>query len=586
MQKRWRIFPHDPGRIAALARAAGVSPVLAQLLLSRGLDEPQRAKAFLAAKLGDLREPADLPGVVEAAGVLDRAIRDGKRIVVYGDYDVDGMTGTAILWRCLKLLGADVRYFVPHRLEQGYGLHTEALESLAADKAQLVVTVDCGISSLAEAEAAARLGLELIITDHHELAERLPSAAAIVHPRRPDGNYPFDGLSGSGVAFKLAWALAQQANRAKKVSPAMRRFLVQAVALAALGTVADVVPLVDENRILVRHGLASLGEEPTVGLAALLRVTELDKKRALASEDIGFVLAPRLNAAGRLGQAQLAVELLTTDNPQRAAALAEYLHELNNSRQSLEQSIYLAANKQAREQFDPEGDPALVLAGHGWHPGVIGIVAGRLAEKFHRPVVLIALDELGVKPGTGSGRSVPGFDLHQGLSQCSEFLSTFGGHQAAAGLKIVEDQVDGFRAAFCAHVAEAWKAESRVSELLIDAETPLSALTHEAVTQLEKLAPFGAGNSRPLLCTSDIRLVEPPRRIGGGGRHLSLKVAHHGAAFRAVAFGRGEWADVLVEHQDSLSLAYRPVINEFRGRRNVELQLADWKPAKAPVARA
>ncbi|MEX0710695.1 MAG: DHH family phosphoesterase, partial [Pirellulales bacterium] len=345
MPKQWRIHPHDSQRIAALERAMGIPAVVARLLICRGIDDPARAGCFLEARLSQLRDPAELPGIPAAVERIMAAVQAGQRIVVYGDYDVDGMTGLSLLWKCLRLLGADAGYYVPHRIDEGYGLHHEALATLAAQAARLVITVDCGITSVDEAQAARSLGLELIITDHHQPGSAkggLPEAAAIVHPGLPGHAYPFAGLSGAGVAFKLAWALCQHASQAKKVGEAMRNFLLSAVGLAALGTVADVVPLVDENRVLVQHGLTSLKERPGLGLAALMQVTGLAQKPRLECEDIGFTLAPRLNAAGRLGQATLAIDLLTTTVPERAMALAEYVHELNASRQSLERGVYLA----------------------------------------------------------------------------------------------------------------------------------------------------------------------------------------------------------------------------------------------------
>jgi single-stranded-DNA-specific exonuclease len=584
MAKRWRIRPHDPDRIAALQREANVSAVVAQLLIARSICDARQAQEFLNPKLSGLRDPEQLPGVSEAADRLMQAIRDARPIVVYGDYDADGITGTAVLFECLTLLGAKVGYYVPHRIDEGYGLNDEALRTLAARGAAVVVTVDCGIASLSQAETARDLGLELIVTDHHEFAERLPAAAAIVHPRLPGTAYPFAGLSGSGVAFKLAWAICQRANEAKKVSPRMRSFLVQAVGLAAIGTVADVVPLLDENRILVRHGLASLAQDAGLGMQRLMKLTGLHEKTCLDCEDIGFTLAPRINAAGRLGQAQLAVELLTTTSTERAAALAEYLHELNSSRESLERSVYLAASKQAQEQFDPENDAALVLAGRDWHPGVIGIVAGRLAEKHHRPVVMIALDGLGVKPAIGSVRGVPGFHVHQALAECSEHLTSHGGHSAAGGLKIEEQRIDGFREDFCQFAAGVIRQEDRVAELWIDSETPFSALTMQTVEQIEQLAPFGQGNQRPVLSATDVRLAEPPKRIGGGGRHLSLRLVQHGVKLRGVAFGGGDWAVELGATSGPLSLAFRPIINSFNGRRTVELHVADWRCDEAASA--
>lgn len=575
--KRWRLVPHDAERIARLERAAGVSPIVAQLLLARGVYEADAARTFLDAKLTGLRDPDQLPGAADAADRVYSAVRDRRKIVVYGDYDADGMTATAILLSCLKLLGADASYYVPNRLEEGYGLSCEALRTLAERGASLVISVDCGIASIAEAALAKELGLELIVTDHHEFASQLPDAAAIVHPRLPGTSYPFGGLCGAGVALKLAWAICQRASQAKRVTDPMRNFLMTAVGLAAIGTVADVVPLLDENRILVRHGLSSLKHSSPLGLQALMQVAKLGDKPALDSEDIAFTLGPRLNAAGRFGQAQLAVELLTTDSPERAQQLAEYIHELNSSRESLERSIQLAASKQVKEQFDSEGDSALVLAGHGWHAGVIGLVAGKLAEKYHRPVVLIALDQLGVKPGVGSARSPNGLNLHAALTSCSEHLLSHGGHACAAGLRIEERRIDAFRAAFCDYAASESNGAVKVGEIRIDAEGPFCQLTAETVQQIQSLAPFGSGNPRPVLCATGVTVAEPPKRIGAGEKHLALKLAQQRTNLRGVCFGGGEWCDELGAVQAPLDIAFKPVINEFRGRRSVEVHLVDWR---------
>ncbi|HEX5470341.1 MAG TPA: DHH family phosphoesterase, partial [Lacipirellulaceae bacterium] len=413
MPKRWRIASYDSARVAALGQAAGVPHVVAQLLIGRGISDADGVRQFLDVKLSGLRDPEELPGCVHAARLLHDAIRAGRQITVYGDYDADGVTATAILLLCLKLLGAKADYYIPNRLDEGYGLNHDALRTIASHGGDVVITVDCGITSVAEAETARELGLTLIITDHHRAAGgtpgvfdgrgtvtdampfddsgratqsiQLPRAAAIVHPGLPGSTYPFDGLCGAAVSLKLAWALCQLASDAKRVSESMRMFLMRAVGLAAIGTVADVVPLIDENRILVRHGLNCLRHYPTPGLLALEQVTGLAKNAQIDCEDIGFTIAPRLNAAGRLGQAPLALELLTTESAERARKLAEFIHGLNEQRQSLERSVYRAANKLVHQICDPLSSPALVLAGRGWHAGVIGIIAGRLAEQYHRP---------------------------------------------------------------------------------------------------------------------------------------------------------------------------------------------------------
>ena len=578
MTKLWRIANYDSALVNDLAHSASIPHVVAQLLVGRGVTTLQAARAFLDAKLTDLRDPHELPGVTQAAQAIYQAATANKRIVIYGDYDADGMTATAILLRCLRLLRANVDFYVPHRLEEGYGLNCSSLDELASNGTDMVITVDNGIASLAEADHARSLGIDLVVTDHHQMAHRLPDAVALVHPQLPGHDYPFHGLCGAAVAFKLAWALCQLASGSNRVKPAMREYLLQATSLGAIGTVADVVPLVDENRALVRHGLTILTAKPTVGLAALKRATELDKKPALSGDDIAFTIAPRLNATGRLGQAELGVELLSTDDSARAAELADFINELNTERQSLERSVLLAARKQAKHRFNPQDDSALVLADHGWHAGVIGIVAGKLVEQYHRPVVLISQDELGVKPGTGSGRSVPGFDLHRAFSECSEKLVSHGGHAAAAGLRIDDKQIDHFRAAFCAVAAATITPEQRTAQLEIDAETAFSTLTRQTIDQIESLAPFGCGNRRPTLCAHDVRIAGEPRHIGSGGRHLSVDLEQHGVRMRAVAFGGGDWLEDLQAVGDrSISVAFQPVLNHFRGRVSVEMHLADWR---------
>lgn len=577
MSKRWRIANCDRQSVAALQRAAGIPAVVAQLLLTRGIGCPDAAREFLDPKLNGLRPPDELPGATQAAQLIHEAIQARKRITIYGDYDADGMTATAILLRCLRLLEANVDFYVPHRIDEGYSLNADALRTLAAQGTELVVTVDCGVASVDEAAVAAELDLTLIITDHHQLAASLPVAAAIVHPNLPDSDYPFAELCGAAVAFKLAWAICQCASEGEKVTPRLRNFLLQAVGLAAIGTVCDVVPLVDENRILVRSGLTTLKAQQTVGMAALMRSTNLTEKKHLEGEDIAYTIGPRLNAAGRMGQAEIAIELLVTEDSQRADTIAKFLDELNLQRQSLERSMSRAATKQLKDFDGYQQAPAFVLADADWHAGVIGIVAGRLAEKYYRPVVLIAGDSLGVKPGIGSARSVPGFNLHETLIQCSHLLESHGGHAAAAGLKIHQKNIEAFREAFCAIAAEQLSQASRTAELLIDGEASLQMLTRQTVEQIESLAPFGHGNSRPVLCASEVRLSGTPKRIGATGRHLSMTFDQHGVKMRAVAFGGGDWEEELAKIDGPFSIAFRPVINRWQGRVNVEIHLDDWQ---------
>ncbi len=582
MQRRWRIIPHDAGRVERLSRESRLPPVVAQLLVSRGVYEADEAARFLDTKLIGLRDPKLLPGVTEATGILVEAIHDKTPIVIYGDYDCDGMTGTAILVNGLRLLGADVSYHVPNRLQDGYGLNEQALRKLAERGKKIVVSVDCGIGSVAHAELCKELGMRLIITDHHTIGDQLPDAAAIVHPRLPGTAYPFGELCGAGVAFKLAWALCQEICGGTKVSEPLRRFLMQSLSLAAIGTVADVVPLLDENRILVEHGIRMLRGEPPPGLVELMKVTNLDQSGRIETESISFVLGPRLNAAGRLGQAQLGVELLTISAGERAQQLAAYIDQLNATRDSLQRSVYLAANKQAKSEFNSEEDPALVLAGVGWHQGVIGVVAGRLADKYAKPVIVISLDATGRGEAVGSGRvGGTSINLYDALNDCEERLIRFGGHAAAAGITIDERELDAFRGDFCEAVAKQWDEKEVIPEILIDAEATFGQLSLDVLKQVEMLAPFGAGNPRPVLYCGGVELAEPARRMGSGERHLSVRLRQGSKVIRGVAFGAGEWCDEINAVDGPIEIAYRPVINEFRGFRKVEVQLVDWRPASS-----
>jgi len=583
MPKRWRIRPHDPAAIAALERAAGVPGVMAALLAARGVTDAAAVKAFLSGTLSDLHDPELLPGVPEAADRILAAARAGRRIVVHGDYDADGMSATAILVGCLEALDARPTWYVPDRFEEGYGLKSASLETLAKNGAEMVVTVDCGIRSLAEADRARELGLGLIVTDHHEFGAELPAADVLVHPRLPGGGYPFGDLCGAAVAFKLAWAIATRASGSKQVTPRLREMLLRSIGLAALGTVTDVMPLVGENRILVRHGLACLRAKGGPGIDRLVELTGIADKSSLDSEDVAFKIGPRLNAAGRMDHAGHGVELLVTVDAARAASLADWLHERNGEREGVERSLQLAAAKQARERFDPERDAALVLADRGWHKGVIGIVAGRLVEKWHRPVVMIARGAHEGCPATGSVRGVPGVDVQAVLESCRHLLVTCGGHEAAAGLTIDDARIDEFRAAFTAEVDRRLPPDARRPQLTLDGETSLASLTREAVEQLEQLAPFGQGNRRPLLCASGVTLVEPPRAIGASGKTLAMQLGQHGARMRGVAFGAAEWLPHLPGPGEPFHVAFRPKINEFRGRRTAELEIVDWRPDGVPV---
>jgi single-stranded-DNA-specific exonuclease len=577
MNTRWRLLPHEPGRIAALSREAGVSSLVALLLLNRGIGEPARARAFLDAKLTHLHDPESLPGAAEAADRLVRAVRDGRKIVIYGDYDVDGVCGTSVLWSCLRLAGArDAGYYIPHRVEEGYGVNPEALRRIATEMgASVVVTVDCGISAVAEARLARDLGLELIVTDHHTPGADLPGADAIVHPRLGANGqgYPCPDLCGAAVAFKLAWQVCKAFGDGKKASPHLRDFLLGSLGLVALATVADVVPLTGENRVLVRHGLRKIDASPTEGLRALMDLAGCLGRRRLSTGTVGFNLAPRINAAGRLERAMRAVEMLTTDDTVLAREIAAELDRCNTRRQEVEQTIVKEAHEMIRAAGGVGERGAIVVGREGWHPGVIGIVAGRLAETYHRPAVVVAL---GDALAQGSARSVPGTDLYEAIKACSEGLLGFGGHPAAAGLKLPGTLFPIFAERFDRHCRDALTPEQRQRVLTIDAEVPLGVLTTRVVEEVEALEPHGVGNPRPLLVANRVRLVGAPRVVGDRKNHVQLRVSQGDLVLKAIAWNMAERCKALAA-DTVCSLAFHPSINEWNGRREVQLEVRDFQ---------
>jgi single-stranded-DNA-specific exonuclease len=585
MTHQWRLLPHDPAAVQALSRESGYPPLIAQLLRNRGITGAEGARRFLEARRTSLHEPDGLPGVVEAAGRIAAAIRAGRRIVIYGDYDVDGVCGTSLLWACLKLAGArDVEYYIPHRIDEGYGVNADALRRLAVERgAEVVVTVDCGITAVAEARLARQLGVELIITDHHTPGPELPEADALVHPRLPGGSYPFGDLCGAGVAFKLAWQICKGFGDGKKASPHLRDFLTRAINLVALATVADVVPLEDENRIFVRHGLRGMAAEPSVGLRALMQVSGVLGKSRLNAGNVGFGLAPRINAAGRLECAMKAVDLLTTDDPERAERLAAELDECNRARQDIERRT-LDEARAIIEASGGSGDRgALVVGKDGWHPGVVGIVAGRLAEWYHRPAIVVALNG---EVGQGSARSVPGFNLVEALRACARGLTAFGGHAAAAGLKLPAAEFPAFARRFDEHCRASLTEEQRRKELVLDAEVLLGELTIPVVEAIDRLEPYGVGNPRPLLLAERVRVVGQPRVVGAKDNHLQLRLAQGTAVIKAIGWNLAPRAGELATGA-SCSVAFTPSINEWNGRREVQAEIRDVQVhrAEAPAAR-
>jgi len=595
--KRWTIRRSNQDLEQFLVSAAGVSNLVAALLVARGIDSVEAAQNFLNVNLKThLREPALLPGCKEVAERLFQAIQEKEKIAVYGDYDVDGITGIVILLQAIKDLGGTVTYYIPSRLDEGYGLNSDALIKLAKDDVKVVVTVDCGIGSYDEALAAKQCGIDLLITDHHTPSAELPDAVAIAHPQlvRWEGRlvspaalsaeelneaekYPFPSLCGAAVALKVAWALGQLAHEGlgNPVSDQFRRRLTEMLGLAAMGTVADFVPLHDENRALVRGGLPFLlPPSASLGLQSLFTVAKYhEKQKSLTPEFVAFQLAPRINAAGRLGQAGFAVELLMSDDPKRTKMLAEEIDRLNDERKSLERKIFQDAEQQILEHFDPIADSAFVLAGD-WHRGVIGIVASRLIDRYHRPVVLLGKDKMGLSPAVGSARGVAGFNLYDALQTCEEHLVRFGGHEAAAGLTVENKHIDAFRDAFCQVVEARISREERTAELVLDGFFPLSAFTPQSVRQVLRLAPFGSANPSPLFATERVT-VRQVCTMGREDNHFSAVFCQRGCSLRGVAFHRRDWVEDMKPYSAPLDIVFKVRTSEYNGR--VELDIIDWR---------
>ncbi|MCS7269810.1 MAG: single-stranded-DNA-specific exonuclease RecJ [Gemmataceae bacterium] len=584
--KVWHLLPApDATAVRQLARAAQISEVVAQLLWQRGIRRADEARCFLFGKLKDLLPPHHLAGVDEAARRIVAAIRDKRKICIYGDYDVDGVTGTAILFRLLRHLQARVEYYVPRRLAEGYGLHADRLRQFHAQGVQMVITVDCGIAALAEAELAQQLGLELIITDHHQSRVDdqglvlVPPAAVVVHPRIPPGHYPYGDLSGAGVAFKLAWAIAQQfsGTTSGRLPDDLRQILLEGLGLAALGLVADVVPLRGENRLFVRYGLKYILEHPIVGLQALIEVARLHGEKRLKAENIGYHLAPLLNAAGRFDYACLAVDLLTTTSYTQAITHARFLEKLNLQRRQLERQIIEQACEQIERYW--QNDPAIVVADTRWHAGIVGIVAARLRDRYGKPVIVIAIAE-DMSMAVGSGRSVRELPLDEALRACDGLLEGHGGHPLAAGLKIRPDRIDAFRKAFNHYVARRLPQGCPPSRLVLDAEIPLAAITPALMRELEQLEPCGEDNPAPCFLAVDVA-IEQVRCIGKEKNHLSFMAVQGGQRFRCVGWNMANRLEEL-QNASRVCIAFKPDWNTLNGRNFIELRLSDVQVGSTP----
>lgn len=568
MNKHWKFRNNEEPVSTQMVLHVQLNPIVAGILAARGYENPDDVRSFLSPMLSEMIDPHLLRGMPAAVERLLKARRTNETVCIYGDYDVDGISGTALLVSFLRTTGFVCIYFIPNRFDDGYGLNAESIKRIIALGATLIVSVDCGITAVDEAVLCRTLGVDLIIVDHHAPKDVIPDACAVLNPLQPGCSYPFKLLAGVGVAFNLLVALRSALRDAGafngRVVPDLREWL----DLVALGTIADVVPLVGQNRLYAYHGLKQLSSSLKPGIVALKRVAGIEDD--VTCGQVGFRLAPRLNAAGRMESAVPGVDLLLSDDDQECQLIAAELDAANAERQAIERRIFEEADAMIVSANNVESRRSIVLASSEWHQGVVGIVASRLVERYHRPTILIALTEDGF--GKGSGRSIPGFHLLDALTSCSQYLDRFGGHRYAAGIGLRDEQVAAFAEHFEVVAARELTDADLMPILAIDAEVLPADITTELALELKRLEPFGAGNPEPVLLMRAMTVVE--RRVIGEG-HVRLRLTREKFTFTAIAFRMAER-----EIAGQIDIAFFPEINEWKGRSSVQLRIKDLRPAE------
>ena len=570
----WNIGKSDPAVVDTLAADLGVSRFLAKLMSARGFADVTEAKCYLSGGTELLHDPFMLPDMDKAVARIQKALKAGEKILVYGDYDVDGVTSVSLLLLYLRDHNGNVSYYIPERIREGYGLNKAAIERFAADGVNLIITVDSGITASEEVNFAASYGIDVVITDHHECREELPKAAAVVNPHRPDSVYPFAELAGVGVVFKLVCALEDGKNP--------MRVCQKYADIAALGTVADVMPIVGENRVIVKLGLERLEKTSNEGLYALIHAAFSEKRssknRKLTTSSISYGLAPRINAAGRIGDVNRAVKLLVTENRQEAVNIADYLCSVNRERQLIENEIFEQAVAQLEGSSDFENDKVIVLTSDHWHLGVIGIVASKITDRYGLPSILISFDG---DVGKGSGRSVKGFNINEAISRCKEYLIKYGGHELAAGLTVSRENVDIFRKKINEYAAQSFDFDHVCTVLNADMELQANEFSLENALELTKLEPFGLHNDEPLFYMPDVHIREIFSI--GEGKHLKLMLEKDGVIMTAVYFGMAKENFPFIEGM-SADFLFTMGYNDFRGCQTVQMFVRDVRPESKAYA--
>jgi len=555
--KKWKLCEENLRLQQMFNAELSVSPVIAQILINRNIRTIKAAEEFLFGEVSLSSDPWIMKDMARAVQRVEKAVQKKEKILVYGDYDVDGVTSSALLSDVFEKLGANFEVFIPNRLEEGYGLDTGAILKFAKKGISLIVTVDCGINSREEVQEANARGIDVIITDHHEVRGPRPAAFAAINPHQDDCDYPFEQLAGVGVAYKFARALMK--GREDAVDNHLD--------LVALGTVADVVPLNGENRVLVKKGLKRLRRTTKPGLKALMEVSGLDPEK-VNSRHIGFVLGPRINAMGRLGTAEVALDLLLCKDPNEARELAGILEKENRRRRDIEKDVLDQAIQKAEKEVDLTKDKVIVLADSAWHAGVIGIVAARLTQMYNKPAVLISLTD---NHGKGSARGIKGFNLFEAISRAGEHLIGFGGHKAACGIKIEKEKIDLFRKNLNLVAPECFENEEESREFLIDYDIPFARITARLIDELEMLAPYGPENREPVFATSDLEIKNTPRNIGKNG--IKFLVKRGNLTYEAITFKKNEIPKPSAG--DVVNLAFSPSINSWGGYDSIQLNIKD-----------
>jgi len=565
MSFRWvYATPENEEAVPALQEQLGVPEKIARLLTLRGIDSYEKAEAYFRPDLSQIHDPFLMKDMDKATERLAKAIRGRERILIYGDYDVDGTTSTAILYIFLKEFGVEVDFYIPHRFKEGYGINEEGIQHAIDTETDLIVSVDCGITAVEETEKAKEHGIDMIICDHHNVGDSIPDAVAVLDPKREDCDYPFKGLSGAGVGFKLLQGTIKKLGLGDQLAHKL-------LDLVAISIASDIVPIEDENRILMREGLKQINTEPRVGVKALLDLINLDVG-SITTSNIVFSIGPRINAAGRMGDASKAVQLLISDTPAEAKSRAHELESINVARRDKDSKTMEEAKAMVDENYDLEDISSMVLHHPDWHLGVIGIVASRLVDAYGRPAVMLSTVDGKIK---GSARSIDGFNIYEAFKQCEDLLEQFGGHEYAAGLTIAKENLEEFRRRINEIAADNLSAEDFTPELKIDCELDLSNVNMRFWKLLSQFEPFGPGNLRPIFVSRDVRVVGVPTIVGKG--HLKMKVAQNGSGtFDVIGFNMHEYLPVIRNSEDQkMNIAYSLEENEWNGRRTLQIRLRD-----------